>query len=161
MAKPTTYATPICLVLTLIAAIGIIAGILEKNALWLIFLLLPTVIYEVYRTEGKSTKWASWFLLILLVVELIFLLFNIKFNLASFLGQDYAYIGSTNVPLGDLTVVFPAAMAVLSVILFFRTAGIYTKWLSVIIFISMIVAVHIISPNSFQDLIRSLFNSNI
>jgi len=109
MAKPTTYATPICLVLTLIAAIGIIAGILEKNALWLIFLLLPTVIYEVYRTEGESTKWASWFLLILLVVELIFLLFNIKFNLASFLGQDYAYIGSTNVPLGDLTVVFPAA----------------------------------------------------
>jgi len=158
MAKPTTYATPICILLSIIAIIGIIAGIADKSALWVIFLLLPAVIYEVYRTEGETTKWASWLLLALLIAEIIFVLFNIKFDLANFVGQDYTYVGATNIPLGDLTIVFPTVMAVLSVILFIRTAGVYTKWLSVIIFASMIATVYIINPNSFRDLIRSVFN---
>jgi len=31
MAKPTTYATPICLLLSVLSLIGIFAGIVDKN----------------------------------------------------------------------------------------------------------------------------------
>lgn len=159
MAKPTTYATPICLLLSILALIGIVAGIIDKNALWVILMLLPAVGYEVYRTEGVSTKWASWLLLALIVAEIICLAFNIKFDLATYLDQDYTYVGSTYLPLGELTTVFPMAMAALAIILFIRTNGIYTKWLSVIIFVSMIATVYIISPNGFRELIRSVFGT--
>ena len=159
MAKPTTYATPICLLLSVLALVGIIVGLMEKNPLWAIILLIPAVGYEVYRTEGASTKWASWLLLALTLAETICLAFNIKFNLATYLGQDYAYVGSTYLPLGELTTVFPMAMAALAIILFVRTNGIYTKWLSVIIFVSMVVTVYIISPNGFQELISSVFRT--
>jgi hypothetical protein len=159
MAKPTTYATPICILLSLIAAVGIIVAILEKSPLWAIILLVPAVIYEVYRTEGVSTKWASWFLLALLFAELICVIFGLKFDLAAYLNQDYTYVAGTSVPLGDITVVFPMIMAALAVILFIRTAGIYTKWLAVIIFISMISTVYLLSPNGFGDLIRSAIKS--
>lgn len=161
MAKPTTYATPICLLLSVLSLIGIIVGLIDKNALWAIILLIPAVGYEVYRTEGASTKWASWLLLALTVAEIICLAFNIKFNLAAYLGLDYAYVGSTYLPLGELTTVFPMAMAALAIILFVRTNGIYTKWLSVIIFVSMVATVYIISPNGFQELISSVFRTLI
>ena len=121
MAKPTTYATPICLLLSILALIGIVVGIIDKNALWVILMLLPAVGYEVYRTEGVSTKWASWLLLALIVAEIICLAFNIKFDLATYLDQDYTYVGSTYLPLGELTTVFPMAMAALAIILFIST----------------------------------------
>ena len=159
MAKPTTYATPICLLLSILALIGIVVGVIDKNPLWVIILLLPAVGYEVYRTEGISTKWASWLLLALIIAEMICLVFNIKFDLATYLDQDYTYIGSTYLPFGELTTVFPMAMAALAIILFIRTNGIYTKWLSVIIFVSMIATVYIISPNGFQELIQSVFRT--
>lgn len=127
MAKPTTYATPICLLLSVLAVVGIIVGIIDQNPLWVILLLLPTVGYEVYRTEGVSTKWASWLLLILIIAEAICLLFHVKFDLATYFDRDYTYVGSTYLPLGDLTVVFPMVMAILSILLFVRTNGIYTK----------------------------------
>ena len=161
MAKPTTYATPICLLLSVLALVGIVVSFLDKNALWVIILLLPAVGYEVYRTEGVSTKWASWLLLALIIAEVICLVLNIKFDLATYLDQEYTYVGSTYLPLGELTTVFPMAMAALAIVLFVRTNGIYTKWLSVIIFVSMIATVYIISPNGFQELIRSIFRTLI
>lgn len=159
MAKPTKYATPICVLLSIIAIVAIIIGLVTSNALWIIILLLPAVAYEAYRTEGVSTRWASWLLLFLIIAEIICLLFNIRFDIASFLGQSHTYVASTYLPLGEITVVFPAIIATLSILLFIRTNGIYTKWLSVIIFVSMIVAVYIINPTGFQELIRSIFQS--
>ena len=63
MAKPTKYATPICLGLTVIAALGIILGLTTRSALVTTVALLPTVGYEAYRTEGSrlagiSRSWA-------------------------------------------------------------------------------------------------------
>jgi hypothetical protein len=56
MAKPTKNASLICAVVIIVAFIGIVTG----DALWAIFLLLSTVVYKIYRTEGVSTEWASW-----------------------------------------------------------------------------------------------------
>ncbi len=155
MAKPTTYATPICLILTLIAFAGAFLGMYYHSALIAVGALLPTVIYEIYRTEGKSTKIFSWAMLLLLLAELALIIFKINYNLAEFMHQSSAYVGGARVPLGDIKVVGPILLAAISLILLIRTYGIYTKWLSVIIIVSCFVIVYILSPDSFSDLLRS------
>lgn len=154
MAKPTKYATPISLVLTIVAIVGIIAGLILAKPLVIALLLLPTVIYEVYRTEGESTKWASWVLLGVIIAEILLIIFNINFDLASFLGESEKYVAGYSVPLGDVKVVGPAIMAVLSVILFTRTNGKYTKWLSVVIFITSFALIFTLSPETFKTLLK-------
>lgn len=71
-----------------IAIIGIILGFIFKQPFIPIVLLVPTVIYEADRTEGKSTKTASIILVVVLLAEIILVLFNIQFNVAEFLGFD-------------------------------------------------------------------------
>ncbi len=154
MAKSYKYAALICTILTILAAIGIVIGLLTSKPLITIFFLLPTVIYEVYRTEGKSTKWASWVLLLVFIVEIILIATNISFNLATFFGQTEKYVGGYRVPLGDIKIVAPAVVAVLSIILFVRTRGKYTKWLAVIIFIGCLSIIYTVDPANFSALLR-------
>jgi hypothetical protein len=66
MAKPTKYATLICIIVTVIAFAGIIAGILMSRPLIIVIALIPAAVYEVYRTKGPSAVWASWVLLIMI-----------------------------------------------------------------------------------------------
>ena len=129
MAKPHKHAGSICFVLTVLALLGAIVGIMRSSPLIAIVLLLPTAIYEVYRTEGESTKWASRLLLLLLVAEIVLIVGNISFNLADFLGSSEKLVAGYVVPLGDVKVVGPAVMVFLAVILFTRTRGRYTRWL--------------------------------
>lgn len=154
MAKPTKNATIICTIVSIIALIGIIIGLSKGIPLLIIFLLLPTVVYEVYRTEGESTRSSSIILLVVLIVEIILVLFNINFNLAEFLGTTEEYIGGYLVPLGEIKVVGPTLMSILSVILFVRTRGIYTRWLAVTIFITSLVIIYSVNPQIFSDLIK-------
>jgi hypothetical protein len=154
MPKSYKYATPICLVLSLLALIGIIIGLVKSSPLIIIIFLLPTVIYEVYRTEGKSTKQASWLLLTVFVAEIVFIVAKINFNLARFLSMTEERIGGYLVPLGDIKVVAPTIMAVLAIILFIRTRGRYTRWLAVIIFISSFAIIYALDPAIFSDLLR-------
>ena len=154
MAKSYKYATPICIVLSILALIGIIIGVVKSNPLITIIFLLPTVIYEVYRTEGKSTKLASLGLLIVFIAEIVFIVANISFDLAEFLGVTEKRVAGYTVPLGDIKVVAPAIMAVLAMILFIRTRGRYTKWLAVIIFITSFAVVHALDPAVFAELLR-------
>jgi len=91
------------------------------------------------------------------------IIFKINFDLASFSFQNYAYVGGYFVPLGDVKIIAPGVMAVLSLILFFRTIGKYTKWLSVLIFVSSFVIVYTLDPNIFKSflsssIIQGLFN---
>lgn len=163
MAKPTTYATPICLVLTLLLIIGIIWGYLGHSALIITIFLLPTVAYEAYRTEGETTRWASWLMLILIIIELVMIIFKINFDLTNFSFQGYAYVSGYYVPLGDVKIIAPGVMAILSLVLFFRTIGKYTKWLAVLIFIGAFAVVYTLDPNIFKSLLsanifQSLFN---
>jgi hypothetical protein len=156
MAKPTTNAVPICLGLTIVAAIGAIITILYAKPIVMVLFLLPTVIYELYRTqEGASTKWASWGMLIILILELILILTGRSYDIGQWLGASDTYVGGFTIPLGDIKVLAPAILAVLSLILAFRTAGIYTKWLAGIILVGSFVLIFTISPGEFKDFLRT------
>ena len=154
MAKPTAFATPICAGCTVLAVIGIIIGVASTNPIWTMFFLLPTIVYEAYRTEGKSTKAASWGLLALFILEVILIVGKINFDLGHYLGVSEKYIAGYTVPLGDLRVVAPTIMAILSVVLFMRTWGVYTKWLAAVIFISCFAIIYALDPNIFKELLR-------
>jgi hypothetical protein len=154
MAKPTKYAPHICTAVTIVALIGIILGLVFSLPTLIVFLLFPAAIYEAYRTEGKSTKAASIFLVGILFIQLILLLFGINWNVAEFLGSTEQYIGGYLVPLGEITVVGPTVIAILSIILFVKTRGIYTRWLAVTIFVTSFAIVYAIDPDIFQSLLR-------
>ena len=154
MAKPTKNATLICTILSVIALIGVIVGLLTGYTIAIIIALLPTTIYEIYRTEGKSTKASSTLLLLILIAELVLIIFNIDINLAEYLGTTEKTIAGYLVPLGDIKIVGPTVMTILSVILFIRPLGPYTKWLAVIIFLTSFAIVYSIDPIIFKDLFR-------
>ena len=151
MAKPTKYAPHLCTLFMIIAFIGIVLGFVFSQPLITIILLVPTAIYEAYRTEGRSTKTASIVLLIVLLAQIVLVLFNISINLAEFFGADRQLIGGYWVPLGDLRIVGPTIIAVLSVILYTRTRGIYTRWLAAIIFVTSFAIIYLVDPVGFQD----------
>ncbi len=125
MAKPNKYAPLLCTIFMVIAIIGIVLGFVFKQALIPIILLLPTAIYEAYRTEGKSTKTASIVLLAVLVALMFLVLFDVQINITEILGSDQQYIGGYWVPLGDLRIVATTVITIISVILFTRTRGVY------------------------------------
>ncbi|MEA3357370.1 MAG: hypothetical protein U9Q67_02950 [Patescibacteria group bacterium] len=154
MAKPTKYASIICIALSVISAIGILASLIFYSPMPAIILLIPAVIYEVYRTEGASTKTSSIIVLIVLLFELVLIIFNIDIDIAEFLGQESKYIAGYEVPLGSLTVIGPTIIAILSVILFIRTRGIYTKWLAVIIFVTSFIIIYALNPESLTELLK-------
>ena len=60
MARSTKNATLICVIVTILALVGIVLGIKFDSMLITMFLLLPAIIYEVYRVEGKFTRYAAW-----------------------------------------------------------------------------------------------------
>lgn len=154
MAKPYQNATAICLGLTLLAIVGVLWGLNALNPLIIMLFILPSVLYEVYRTEGKSTKLASWGLLIVFIAEILFIITGFSFNLAEFLQTGQERIAGYAIPLGDIKVVFPIIIAILSVILFKRTRGRYTKWLAVIIFAGAFAIVYSLDPTIFTSLLR-------
>jgi hypothetical protein len=160
MVRPTKYATLICFILTLLAALGIWIGIgappfgISRNAIWPMLALLPAVGYEAYRTEGVSTRWASWGLVLVFIAVLVLLIFKIDIDLVQALGTTERTVGGYTVPLGDIKVVGSALMIVLSVILFLRTRGVYTRWLAGIIAITSLAIVYILSPDIFPELLR-------
>ena len=153
MAKPTKYATLICTIISILALIGIVIGIWLSKPLIIVIFLIPAAAYEVYRTEGPSTVWASWILLIVLVLEIVLIVANINFDLASFFGESEKVVAGYTVPLGDIKIAGPIVMAILSIILFVRTRGRYTKWLAVVIFITCFAIVYTINPEIFKNLL--------
>ena len=161
MAKPFKNAGKICTILSIIALIGILVGIKWQIPLITILGLLPTVVYEVYRTEGESTKWASRGLLAVFIAEAIFIYKNISFNVADFLERSEEYVNGYEVPLGDIKVVAPAIMAILAIILFTKTRGRYTKWLSVVIIIGAFAIVYSLDPEIFKTYLKLGVNEAI
>jgi hypothetical protein len=153
MAKPTKYATLICTIVSIIALAGIIVGILISKPLIIVVSLIPAAAYEVYRTEGPSTVWASWVLLMVLILEIVLIAANISFDLASFFETSEKVVAGYAVPLGDIKIVGPIVIAILSIILFVRTRGRYTKWLAAVIFITCFAIVYVLNPEMFKNLL--------
>lgn len=156
MARPTKYATPICIGLTILAALGIVIGLVAEEPLVPILFMAPAVGYEVYRTEGASTRWASWALAALIVGLIVVRLLEIDFDLRELIGTDISHLGGREIPLGDIKVVFPAAMAALAGLLWTRTRGIYTRWLAAIIFVTSAFVVYLTAPEWLGSLVDSL-----
>jgi len=145
----------VCTILMVWMIIGVIWGFAAKSPLVIVVFLLPVVAYEIYRTRGASTIMSSWFLAIVLILEIIFIVFGISWDLGKDLNLEYSYVGGQYVPLGDIKILAPVLLAVFSTILFLRTAGPYTKWLSVIIFASAFIIIYVMSPDMFRELLRS------
>ncbi|MGL4370925.1 MAG: hypothetical protein ACRCUT_14825, partial [Spirochaetota bacterium] len=107
----------------------------------------PLVAYEVYRTEGKATIWASWGMILVLVLLLVLLIGNININLLK-------YIKMTGLPIEslDAKLLIPIAMAYFAFVLIRRTAGVYTKWLSIVIMIGCIGLFFLLDPELFKKI---------
>ena len=119
----------VCLAVTFIAALGAYLGLKNHNSLWVLFFILPAVVYEVIRTEpGASTKTSSILLLLIVVAEIIFVLFGINYDLAKLLGEEEKYVAGYSIPLGDIKTFGPMLSAILASLLIFRTYGPYTRW---------------------------------
>lgn len=151
--------TMACITLTALALIGVFIGLGSHNPLWTLLLLLPAVIYEVYRTEpGASTKFSSILLLIVFILEIGLVVFGVHYNLAELLGSDQKYIGGYNLPIGDIQVFGPLLTTILAAILVFRTYGPYTRWLSIIIALGSLVVVLLINPYFFKEALKLIVN---
>jgi hypothetical protein len=154
VARPTKYAGIICAVLSVIAVIGIIVGLLARSPIVVLIAMAPSVVYEVYRTEGETTRWASWALAGVLVLEFVLIVFNISFDIGAFLGSSTQQVAGYQIPLGDLRIVGPAVIAVCALILIVRTRGVYTRWLAVNIIVSALALTYVLDPNVFTELLR-------
>ncbi len=144
MARSTEHATLICLICTILTLAGIAAGYYLHKPVITVIALLPAVIYEVYRTEGVSTIWASWGMLAVLIAECVLIIGNININIAK-----YAVKYIPNLPAIDVRLGGPIVMAYFSYILIKRTAGIYTKWLAVVILIGCAGLFYVLDPSLF------------
>jgi hypothetical protein len=130
MAKPTKNAALICVVVTVVAAAGIGIGIWQHSPLIAVIGMLPAVGYEVYRTEGSSTKLSSIIMLVVLVALIALIVFKVSFNIAPLL-KEIGIGGSLDAKLAG-----PVIIAILALLLLRRTEGIFTKWLALVIILS-------------------------
>ncbi len=156
MAKEFKHAALICTLITAGALIGMVVGVSFKLPLIVLTLMLPAVIYEIYRTEGVSTKFASLGMLVILIAEAVLIIANININLAHIMGNK-ADITRYRIPLGDVKTLGPIIIAALSGILIRRTAGKYTIWLGVVILVSSIALLYAINP----DILSQLFSGGV
>ncbi len=154
MAKPTKYADLICVVASVTVVLGIVLGLWLKSPIIITLALAPSVVYEVYRTEGESTRWASWVMLGVLLLELVLIVFRVSFDVAGLMGATQQNVAGYDVPLGDIKIVGPALMGVLSLILIVRTRGRYTRWLAVNVLVGVIALAFLLNPDVAQQLLR-------
>jgi hypothetical protein len=113
------------------------------------------------RTAGPYTKAASAGMVLLIILEALAIKGVIQFNLADFLGKETAYIKGYWLPLGEIVTVFPLITIVLAILLFQRTIGKYTKWLSVIILVSSVALLWQINREALIEIIRTYLNYQI
>ncbi|MFC1669663.1 hypothetical protein ACFL20_04670 [Spirochaetota bacterium] len=145
MAKEYKFAVQVCIVLSIVAVIGIVIGIKLNNPIVIIACLLPTSIYEAYRTEGFFTKLTSLALLGILIAELVLLAGKINITLLKFLEKTDSAV-KKYIPMGDIKLIAPVVIALLALMLLRRTFGLYTRWLAIIIFLTSIALVYVLNP---------------
>lgn len=155
MAKPTRHAPMLTLVFALAAVAGLLIGYWRHSPLIAVLLLLPAALYEAYRTEGPSTRWSSAVLSIALVAEALAIWRHVDFNLATWLSSNGQTVADRWVPFGDIKVVFPALVAVLSLLLMARTRGRYTRWLAAVLLVGAVGVVYILDPTLLPSLFRA------
>jgi hypothetical protein len=145
----------VCAILTLTTLITILLGFYLKNPFVIIVGIFPAAIYEAWRTEGFYTKSGSIIILALVILEILAIKGLIKINLANFFGREEMYFSGHWLPLGDITFIFPAVATIVSLTLLWRTYGIYTKWLAVLLLASSAVLLYLVNKEALLELIKA------
>jgi hypothetical protein len=153
MAKPVKHAGLTCLILTIVAAAGAAGGYFLALPVILVAALVPASIYELIRTEGASTRVASLLITVALAAEIIVLLAGIRVDLSSLL-RSLSLDSALPAALLNLPGILAVVAAILAVVLFTRTRGVYTKWLSVVVFVGSLVQLYLLAPAEVAALLR-------
>jgi hypothetical protein len=150
MAKSTKYAVLICSILTVIAVAASILGIFKNIPLAIVIGMLPVAAYEVYRTEGITTKISSVGIFLILIVEIVVIAQGMKLDsieALSSLKKTFPFI--------ELSMIAPVVTAFLSFTLFKRTFGIYTRWLAVVILATSLALLYSVNPSLVEKVKKS------
>jgi hypothetical protein len=145
MAKPVKHAGLICLILTIVAAAGAAGGYFLALPVILAAALVPASVYELIRTEGASTRVASLLITVALAAEIIVLLAGIRVDLSSLL-RSLSLDSALPAALLNLPGILAVVAAILAIVLFTRTRGVYTKWLSVVVFVGSLGQLYLLAP---------------
>lgn len=157
------WSTPtiICIFCSIFALLFVILSFYLKNPYLILIGYFPAAVYEAIRTAGPYTKAASVGMVLLIILEALALRGIIKFNLATFLGQETAYIKGYWLPLGEVVTVFPLITIILAILLFQRTIGRYTKWLAVIILVSSVALLWQINKEALIEIVKEYLRYQI
>ena len=153
MAKEYQHAPMICGVITIIAVLGIVVGIWKTMPIVVAVSIIPAIVYEIYRTEGVFTKLASWLALIVTIVALYVIYKNVVIDIVPFITK-FIHLPMTAklVPAG---LIAPVVLVIIAVYLFRRTAGIYTRWLAVVILVTSVALFYCIDPQMIKNLLST------
>lgn len=153
MAKEYRHAPTICGIITLIAILGIIAGIWKTMPIIVAFGIIPAIIYEIYRTEGVFTKIASWLALIVTIIALYVIYKNVMIDIIPFI-KKFINVPVT-VKLVPAGLIVPVVLVIIAVYLFRRTAGIYTRLLAIVILITSVALFYTLDPQLLKNLLST------
>jgi hypothetical protein len=147
----------ICTIITILVVIGLIASIIFKNPYYIIISMFLAAIYELWRTEGYYTKMESLGILVLVILEVLALKGIIKLDLAKELNTKEIYLAYRQFPLGDIRIILPIGMALVSLGLLWRTYGAYTKWLSILLVISSLVLLYLVNKAGLGQILQNSY----
>jgi hypothetical protein len=145
----------ICTVITILVIISLVVSFLTKNPYYIIVGMFLAGAYELWRTEGYYTKMESLGILVLLILEILALMGIIKIDLAKELGTNQVYLSYRQFPLGDIRIILPIGMALVSLGLLWRTYGAYTKWLSILLVISSLVLLYLVNKAGLGQILQN------
>ncbi len=153
MAKGYRYAPVICAGITVIALVGSIIGIWKNIPLIIAVCLIPAIIYEIYRTEGVFTTLASWLALIITIGAMYVIYTKTMIDLLPYIAKFVRIpVASMRIPAG---LIAPVLLVIISVFLFKRTSGIYTRWLAVVILITSVALFYGIDPQLIKSVLTT------
>ncbi len=153
MAKEYRHAPLICGILTFIAVVGSVAGIWKTMPIIVAVSIIPAIVYEIYRTEGVFTKMASWLALIVTIAALYVIHKNIMIDIIPIIAKFIKIpVTATLIPAG---LIAPVMLVIIAVYLFRRTAGIYTRWLAVVILIGSVALFYCIDPQLVKNVLSA------
>ncbi|MEW6526451.1 MAG: hypothetical protein AB1444_07295 [Spirochaetota bacterium] len=151
MAKEYQHAPIVCGSITVIAVIGCVIGIWLSMPIVIVLSIIPAIIYEIYRTEGVFTKIASWLALLVTIVALYVIYKNVMIDSIPFITKFISMPVSVKlVPAG---LIAPVVLVIIAVFLFKRTAGIYTRWLALVILLTSIALFYSLDPALIKSLL--------
>ncbi|MEJ5362129.1 MAG: hypothetical protein WHV26_08700 [Spirochaetota bacterium] len=153
MAKEHKNAPIICGAITVVALVGILIGIWQKMPIIIAISIIPAIVYEIYRTEGIFTTLASWLALVVIIVALYVIYKNTMIDIIPFIAKFIKLpVSSKLIPAG---LIAPVVLVIIAVFLFRRTAGIYTRWLAVVILITSVALFYSLDPELVKNLLST------